>query len=86
MYVLETDSSEAVESTYVIKFTETYVLETDPYRGCIEHIRKVYVLETDTFEVRIQHVKVISIQEEVSCLPCILISVNSKTGSIREVY
>ena len=21
-------------------YLETYVLETDPYRGCIEHIRK----------------------------------------------
>ena len=37
-------------------YIETYVLETDPYRGCIEHIRKekknikVYVLKADSKE------------------------------------
>ena len=34
--------SEAVKSIYVIEvieFIETYVLETDPYRDCIKHIR-----------------------------------------------
>ena len=42
MYVLETDSREAVESIYVIEVIEiikAYVLETDPHSGCIKHVR-----------------------------------------------
>ena len=42
MFVLETDPIEAVESIYVIEVIEiikAYVLETDPYRGCIKHVR-----------------------------------------------
>ena len=33
----ETNPSEVVKSIYII---ETYVLETDPYRGCIIHVRR----------------------------------------------
>ena len=55
MYVLETDPIEAVESIYIIELIEiikAYVLETDPYRGCIKHGKKrknvkVYVLKAD---------------------------------------